>query len=64
VSFLVRIHRGAAQVGGSCVELERDGKRILLDLGMPLDAAEGEIPLPDVPGLRVGDPNLLGVVVS
>lgn len=60
----VRIHRGAAQVGGTCVELEAEGKRILLDLGMPLDAEEGEVPLPDVPGLRGGDPSLLAVIVS
>jgi ribonuclease J len=60
----VRIHRGAAQVGGTCVELESAGQRILLDLGMPLDAAEGEVPLPDVPGIQGGDPSLLGVVIS
>lgn len=60
----VKIHRGAAQVGGSCVELECGGKRLLLDLGMPLDAEEGEVPLPDVPGLRGGDGSLLGIVVS
>lgn len=60
----VRIHRGAAQVGGTCVEIEHDGKRVLLDLGMPLDAEEGEIPLPPVPGLGGSDPSLLGVVVS
>ena len=60
----VRIHRGAAQVGGTCVELEAQGKRILLDLGMPLDAEEGEVPLPDVPGLGGDDPSLLGIIVS
>jgi ribonuclease J len=64
MSLRVCIHRGAAQVGGTCVELECEGKRILLDLGMPLDAEEGEVPLPDVPGLRGGDPSLLGVIVS
>jgi len=60
----VRIHRGAAQVGGTCVELESSGRRILLDLGMPLDAEEGEIQLPDVPGLQGDDPSLLGIVIS
>ena len=62
--FQVRIHRGAAQVGGTCIELESKGQRLLLDLGMPLDAEEGEVPLPSVPGLHGGDPSLLGVVVS
>lgn len=60
----VRIHRGAAQVGGTCVELECEGKHILLDLGLPLDAHDGEIPLPAVPGLGTDDPSLLGVIVS
>jgi ribonuclease J len=60
----VRIHRGAEQVGGTCVELESAGKRILLDLGMPLDAKEGEMPLPDVPGLAGDDSSLLGVIIS
>lgn len=32
------IHRGATQIGGSCVELEHEGSRILIDLGLPLDA--------------------------
>lgn len=30
------IHRGTHEIGGSCVELEHEGERILLDLGMPL----------------------------
>ena len=60
----VKIHRGSEQVGGTCVELESQGKRILLDLGMPLDAEDGEIPMPDVPGITGGDPSLLGVVIS
>jgi ribonuclease J len=63
-SLRVRIHRGAAQVGGTCIELESGGKRILLDLGMPLDADEREVPLPDVPGLAGDDPSLLGIVIS
>ena len=60
----VRIHRGSEQVGGTCVELESQGKRILLDLGMPLDAEDGEVPMPEVPGITGGDPSLLGVVIS
>ena len=34
-----RIHRGANEVGGSCVELERSGARLVLDIGLPLDVA-------------------------
>lgn len=32
-----RIHRGTHEIGGTCVELEQDGTRIALDLGLPLD---------------------------
>ena len=61
-----RIHGGASRVGGSCVELEHDGSRLLLDLGLPLDADPGCVPvLPDVVGLAQGDPaSLLGIVIS
>ena len=62
----VRIHRGAAQIGGSCVEVQADdGHRIVLDVGRPLDAGfDEDVPLPDVPGLRTPDSSFLGVVVS
>lgn len=62
----VRILRGAHQVGGSCIEVEAEGRRIVLDAGMPM----GDLPrmsalLPDVPGLWArGDGSLLGVFVS
>jgi len=60
-----RIVRGAAEVGGSCVELEQDGQRLVLDLGRPLTAAMDEhVPLPNVIGFDGGDRSLLGVVVS
>ena len=34
----VCIHRGSKQIGGSCVEVESQGQRLLIDLGLPLDA--------------------------
>lgn len=59
------IHRGAHQIGGSCVELESDGHRLLLDLGLPLDSEENSPELlPKVSGLLEPDPSLLGVLVS
>lgn len=59
------IHRGSAEVGGNCVELESEGRRLLLDLGRPLWAEPDEqVPLPDVPGLLTGNDELLGVVLS
>ena len=62
----VRIHRGAHEVGGNCVELASQGQRIVLDLGKPLTAAWGEeVPLPAVDGLADGgDPTLLGIFIS
>ena len=61
-----RIHRGAAEIGGTCVELEADGRRLVLDVGWPITAVEGEdVALPGVAGLADGlDPSLLGVVIS
>jgi ribonuclease J len=64
-SFRARIHRGAHQIGGTCVELEAGGQQILLDLGLPLDADEfNDALLPDVVGLRAQDPNLRAIVIS
>lgn len=31
-----RIHRGCHEIGGNCVEIESQGKRIVLDIGLPL----------------------------
>lgn len=62
----VCIHRGAHEIGGSCVEVEASsGERILLDLGMPLQLGNGEeLTSPDVPGLAQPDPSLLGILIS
>ncbi|MEK6251315.1 MAG: MBL fold metallo-hydrolase [Actinomycetota bacterium] len=61
-----RIHRGAREVGGSCVELEADGERLVLDIGRPLWAeADEEVPLPHIAGLARGDDSsLVGVAIS
>jgi ribonuclease J len=64
----VCVHRGTQQIGGTCVELESQGARLLLDPGLPLDADptvdDTTGLLPDVAGLRSSDAGLLGVVVS
>jgi ribonuclease J len=63
--FRACIHRGARQVGGSCVELECRGERLVLDLGRPLDAeADDDVPLPAIPGLEGSDDSLRGVVIT
>ena len=60
------IHRGTGEIGGTCIEVEAEGKRIALDVGLPLDAPEDghESLLPAVPGFRVPDGSLLGVLIS
>src|SRR6187551_3804343 len=62
----VRVHRGCHEVGGTCVEVEADGARLVLDAGRPLTAgADDHVELPAVPGLADGsDPALLGVLIS
>ncbi len=59
------IHRGAHEVGGSCIEIEHDGSRLILDVGLPLDTGFGESSaLPAVRGLREGDPSIVGLILS
>jgi ribonuclease J len=61
----VCIHRGSKQIGGSCVEVENDGQRLLVDFGLPLDAEENNSQyLPKINGLDGSDPSLLGVLIS
>lgn len=62
----LRIHRGAAEIGGNCIELESSGQSILLDLGAPLigDLSPQDA-LPAISGLSDGtNSNLLGIIIS
>jgi ribonuclease J len=56
----VRIHRGTKQIGGTCIELESNGERIVLDYGLPLDGEASDAAL--VPQILGND--LRGVVIS
>jgi len=59
------IHRGTHEIGGTCVEIESQGKRIVLDIGLPLDTADADaMPLHPVPGFRTPNDTLLGVLIS
>ncbi len=61
----VRIHRGAHQIGGNCIEIAEGDDRIVLDLGRPLSADwNDDVPLPDIPGLASAHPRTHGVVLS
>jgi ribonuclease J len=37
----ITIHRGSKEIGGSCVELQSQGKRLLIDMGTPLVNPDG-----------------------
>ena len=55
----IRIHRGTKEIGGTCIEMEAQGRRIALDVGLPLDAPDDveahRSLLPHVPGFREPD---------
>src|SRR6516164_2658109 len=59
------IHWGTREIGGTCVEIESQGKRLVLDVGLPLDAPDpATFPLHPIRGFEAPDPSLLGVVIS
>jgi ribonuclease J len=63
----VCIHRGTQEIGGTCIEIEAKGKRIVLDVGLPLDAGDTdntETLLPRVNGFLESDPTLLAILIS
>jgi ribonuclease J len=61
----VCIHRGTKQIGGTCIEIEASGSRIIVDLGLPLDAVEVDPALfPQISGLRDHNPSLLAIILS
>ncbi len=60
----VCIHRGTHEIGGTCIEIESQSKRIVLDIGLPLESELSDTPLPPVSGFRGFDSSLLGVFIS
>ncbi len=60
------IRRGASQIGGSAVELTSNaGERLIIDLGLPLDAEENTADLlPQISGLKNKTEDLLGILIS
>jgi ribonuclease J len=69
------IHRGAKQIGGSCIEVSTERTRLILDVGAPLDdpakllerpKQKGERPknIPNVPGLFDDGPRVDAVLLS
>lgn len=63
----LKVHRGTMEIGGSCFELEALGHRLVLDLGLPLDADDNidhATLLPEVSGFRSPDPTLSAIVLT
>jgi ribonuclease J len=61
----VRIHRGAHEIGGTCVEVESGGERLVVDIGSPLDGLRDHPPAPPtVPGLSEGDRSIVAALIS
>lgn len=58
-----RIHRGAHEIGGNCVEIELEGSRIVLDIGLPLND-DSSVELPSIQGIESADDGLLGILIS
>lgn len=58
-----RIHRGCHEIGGNCVEVESQGKRIVLDIGLPLND-DKNVATPDISGLTSPDDSLMGIFIS
>lgn len=60
----VCIHRGSKEIGGTCIELESQGQRIILDIGSPLDCTVSEAAVPEISGIQNHDESLLGIIIS
>lgn len=59
------IHRGTQEIGGTCIEIESQGKRLVLDVGLPLDVVDPDtFPLHPISGFAAPDDSLLGGVIS
>ena len=58
------IHRGSREIGGSCVELAANGERLVLDLGLPLEAEPEEVALPQIEGLTAAGAPPLALMLS
>ena len=58
------IHRGSREIGGTCIEVEAQGHRLVLEVGLPLDTLDTEGLLPPIAGFRETDETLLGLVIS
>ena len=62
----ISVKRGTKEIGGSAVEIIADcGQRIIVDLGLPLNAENNiEELLPDIKGIKQKSSDLAGLLIS
>ena len=61
----ITIHRGTHEIGGTLIELQSGGSRILLDAGFSLIDAGNKPILPEIAGLYKEDaPAFDGIIIS
>ena len=61
----VCMHRGANQIGGSCIQPKYQQHRLIIDLGLPLDAGSGQLNnVPDTLNLMPADEGRLSAIIS
>lgn len=63
------IHRGTHEIGGTCIELIAKNSRILVDAGLPLPSADGNVSEEKIPytlkqSLAQTKPPLKGILIS
>ncbi|MCK9224171.1 MAG: MBL fold metallo-hydrolase [Candidatus Muirbacterium halophilum] len=59
------VHGGKNEIGGNCIEIINEGKSIILDVGIPVEANKPHKDyMPNIKGLYEKDPNLLGIFIS
>ncbi len=64
IDMKICIHRGAKEIGGSCIEIESQGKRIVLDIGLRLMQSIQTNSHCIRKSFDSPDESLLGVVIS
>lgn len=64
----LKIHRGAEEIGGNCIEVESKGYRIIFDIGLPIEVDLNEKDfknyLPIVEGLNGNSKTLKSIIIS
>jgi len=78
--LIIKVHRGAQEIGGNCIELKTTTSRLILDVGMPptemsddgaprnprssLDDLIQRGVIEPIPGLFVQGPKIDGILLS